>query len=285
MVAYPFQKLQDWVTQQWVIFWGQRIDRNKFPWLMGPFGKLGSISDHFVNQLAEEEDLLIERNSLSHGLLPSIQELKLSHDEYDRLSPEIVHFYENTTLYKLNFSVQWNPLFRIFGALTMNLFSSRIKQLNIPTTNLDSINQINSEIITLKEPGSGEVKYTIWYRTFIPTGQVLYSGVYTTCMLPSGKICMKAIFPLPNGNATVIMLPTVGPRGELRLNSSGKKFGDPGFYFLLKDANGGSWSQYIGSFRDHLNVFCVDGNLFAEQTLTLWHQQVVRFNYEIHRKQ
>ena len=252
---------------------------------MGPFGKLGSISDHFVNQLAEEEDLLIERNSLSHGLLPSIQELKLSNDEYDRLSPEIVHFYENTTLYKLNFSVQWNPLFRIFGALTMNLFSSRIKQLNIPTTNLDSINQINSEIITLKEPGSGEVKYTIWYRTFIPTGQVLYSGVYTTCMLPSGKICMKAIFPLPNGNATVIMLPTVGPRGELRLNSSGKKFGDPGFYFLLKDANGGSWSQYIGSFRDHLNVFCVDGNLFAEQTLTLWHQQVVRFNYEIHRKQ
>ena len=282
-LAYPIQKFQDWFTQQWVIFWGERIEPDAVPWLMGPFGKLGTIADDFVDQLAEEEDLIIERNSISHGIIPSIKELNLSDAESARLSQNIIDFYEKTTLYKLKLSIQWNPLFKIFGNLVMNLFSNRIKQLNIPTNNIERSNQINSEIIALKESKSGEVKYTIWYRTFISTGQVLYSGVYTTCTLPSGKICIKAVFPLPKGNATVIMSPSVGPNGELRLDSSGKKFGDPGFYFLLNDSRGEFWSQYISSFRDHLNVYCHEGTIFGEQTLTLWHQRVLRFNYEIHR--
>ncbi|EKR91183.1 hypothetical protein LEP1GSC163_3509 [Leptospira santarosai str. CBC379] len=280
-LAYPIQKFQDWFTQQWVIFRGERIEPETVPWLIGPFGKLGSIADDFVNQLAEEEDLIIERNSISTGLLPSIQELKLS--DSARLSRNIIDFYENTTLYKLKLSVKWHPLFKIFGNLVINLFSNRIQQLNIPTNNLERLNQINSEIITLKEPKSGDVKYTIWYRTFESTGYVLYSGVYTTCMLPSGKICIKAVFPLPKGNATVIMSPSVGPNGELCLDASGKKFGDPGFYFLVNDSRGDVWSQYIRSFRDRLNVYCYDGKIFAEQTLTLWRQCILRFKYEIHR--
>jgi len=282
-LAYTSQKFQDWFTQQWVIFWGRRIEPKTVPWLMGPFGKSGSTVDNFVYQLAEDENLTIERNSVSHGIISSIKDLKLSDAESDRLSPSIIDFYENTRLYKLKLSVHWNPLFKIFGSLVTNLFSNRIKQLNIPTKNIEGLNQINSEIITLKDPESGELKYTIWYRTFVSTGQVVYSGVYTTCMLPSGKICVKAVFPLPKGNATVIMSPSVGPNGELRLDSSGKSFGDPGFYFLLNDSKGDFWSQYIGSFRDHLNVYCHEGNIGAEQTLTLWHQRVLRINYEMHR--
>jgi len=87
---------------------------------------------------------------------------------------------------------------------------------------------------------------------------------------------MTVAFPCGSGN-------TVGPDGNLRLDSSGKKFGDPGFYFLLNDSKGDRWSQYVGSFRDHLNVHCHAGNIYAEQTLTLWRQRVLRFKYEIHR--
>lgn len=280
-LAYPKQKFQDWFTQQWAIFWGKRIEPEIVPWLMGPFGKLGAIADDFVNKIAEDESLIIKRNATSHGLIFSIKELKLSEEESARLSQNVIDFYEKTGLYKLKFSVKWNPLFKIFGKLVKYLFSNRIEQLNIPTNNVASSKQISSEIITLSDPNSGKVKYTVWYRTFKSTGQVLYSGVYATCTLPSGKACIKAVFPLPNGNATVIMSPSVGPNGELRLDSSGKKFGDPGFYFLLKDAKGDLWSQYISSFRDQLNVCCYEGKIIAEQNLTLWHFPVLRFNYEI----
>lgn len=283
-LAYPLQKFQDWFTQQWVILWGRRIEPDTAPWLMGPFGKPGSTTDHFVDQLAEDENLVIEKTAGSHGLISSMKELKLADAEYDRLSSHIVDFYENTTNYKLTFSVEWNPLFRVFGNLVAVLFSNRIRQLNIPAKNIEALSQINSEIIPLKERESGKLKYTIWYRTFVSTRQVLYSGVYSTCTLPSGNICVKAVFPLPKGNATVIMSPSVGPGGELRLDSAGKKFGDPGFYFLLNDSKGDFWSQYVGSFRDHLNVYSDEGNIFAEQTLTLWHQRVLQIKYEIQRK-
>jgi len=281
-VAQPRQKFQDWFTQQWVIIRGRQIQPENVPWLMGPFGKPGVIADDFVNKIAADEGLCIERNATSQGLLSSIEELKLSDAESARLSQEVIEFYEKTSLYKIKFAVKWNPFFKIFGKLVTYLFSNRIGQLNIPTNDLESAEQINSEIIKLSDPKSGETKYTIWYRTLQSTGQVLYSGVYTTCILPSGEACIKAVFPLPNGNATVIMLPSVGANGELCLDASGKKFGDPGFYFLLTDAKGNAWAQYIRSFRDQLNVFHLDKKVFAEQTLTLWHLPVLQFMYEIH---
>jgi len=282
--AYPDQKFQDWFTQQWVILWGRRIEPESLPWLMGPFGNVGSISDNFIKRLAEDEDLVIERNVKSQGLIPSIKKLNLSDEELARLSEKVIDFYEQTSSYDLNFSVKWNPFFKLFGRLLAVLFSNRIMQLGIPTKNADSAKNINSEIITLTDPKSGAIKYTVWYRSFKSTGQVIYSGIYTTCILPSGESCIKAIFPLPRGSATVIMSPSVGPDGELRLDSSGKRFGDAGFYFLLNDSKGGYWSQYVKSFRDLLVVNSNDENISAVQVLTLWRMRVLRFNYKIDRK-
>lgn len=77
------------------------------------------------------------------------------------------------------------------------------------------------------------------------------------------------------------MIPSVGADGELILESSGKEFGDAGFYFLLEDSRGGKWSQFISSFRDRLTIRAENGHLLAEQTLTLWKRGVVTFNYRI----
>lgn len=280
-LAQTKQKFQDWFTQQWAIWWGKRIEPREVPWLMGPFGKQGAIGDQFVYELAEKEGLTVERNSTSQGILASIDKLKLSAEESGRLSQQVVDFYETTARYQLNFSVRWNPFFKIFGRLVNFLFSNRIKQLNVPISNSEGAKQISSEIITLSDPASREVKHTIWYRTFKSTGKVLYSGVYTTCTLPSGQNCVKAVFPLPHGNATVILSPHVGREGDLCLKSAGKKFGDPGFYFLLRDAKGGLWAQYLKSFRDELKVSNQDGKIIALQTLTLWRMRVLQFEYEI----
>jgi len=280
-LAIPMQKLQDWVTQQWVIIRGRKIDHQDFSWLMGPIGNMGGIGEAFIVQLAEKEGLIVRRNVESVGLIPSIDHLDLSDRELQRLSASVVDFYENTSKYDLQITVQWNPFFRIFGTLVGKLFSNRINQLNIPTQDLDDSESITSELLTLVDPKSNKTVHTVWFRTFEATGQVIYSGVYGTCKLPSGQTCIKAVFPLPNGNATVLMVPSVGENGELILESSGRSFGEAGFYFLLNDSKGDHWAQFIKSFRDRLTVREERGQILAEQTLTLWHRRVLQFRYRI----
>lgn len=283
-VAQSGQRFQDWFTQQWAIMWGKKISPEAVPWLMGPFGQIGGIADRFIEQLATDENLIIERNTTSQGLIPDFSVLNLTDKNHSSVAKPIIDFYEHTACYNLKLSVRWNPFFKLFGKLTNVLFSRRIEQLNIPLNNTEHADDIKSEIITLRNPSTGNIKYIVWYRTLISTGQVVYSGIYSTCVLPSGQTCVKAVFPLPKGNATVIMNPSVGVDGQLQLMSSGKKIGDAGFYFLLNDANGGYWAQFIRSFRDELTVYCVDDKLLAKQTLTLWGWSVVQFNYEIYKK-
>lgn len=282
--AYPGQTFQDRFTQQWAIFWGRRINPEEVPWLMGPFGGLDGIGDRFISKLAADENLIIERETPSQGLLPSIQQLNLSESELSDLSQQVIDFYEKTARYALGLSVKWNPLFKPFGLLLNRFFSDRINQLNIPLDDPPSAESIKSEIITLSDSVSKEVKYTIWFRTDRSTGQVIYSGVYSTCTLPAGKTCIKAVFPLPKGNATVILRPRVGSRGELILESPGNRFGDPGFYFLLNDSKGDYWSYYIRSFRDQLIVAPENETISAIQTMTLWRIKVLRLYYQIKMK-
>ncbi len=279
--AYRKQHFQDWFTQQWAIWWGRNINPEDYSWLMGPFGDLDGIGDQFISQLAEREQLVVERNVTSRGLIASIDQLNLTDAELSALSPRVIDFYEKTALYDLHFSVKWNPFFKVFGVLVNKMFSRRINQLNIPIKNLKQAELIKSEIITLSDAVSGEVKYTIWLRTIESTGQIIYSGIYGVCTLPSGRACIKAIFPLPKGNATVIMSPAVGDNGALILDSSGRGIGDAGFYFLLNDSNGKHWTRFIRSFRDKLVVREEDGFIVAEQTLTLWGLRVLKFNYRI----
>lgn len=280
-LAIPMQRVQDWLTQQWVIIRGRKIDPNDFQWLIGPFGNVGDIGESFIDQLAEKEGLIVKRNCDETGLIPSIRDLGLSDNERTRLSPAVIDFYENTSKYDLSISVRWNPFFRIFGALIGKLFSNRINQLNLPTQNFNESESISSELINLIDPISNTIVHTIWLRTLESTGQVVYSGAYGTCELPSGKACIKAVFPLPNGNATVLMSPTVSDKGELILDSSGQSFGDAGFYFLLVDSKGNLWSQFIKTFRDRLMVSDEGTQILAEQSLTLWNLKVLVFNYRI----
>lgn len=282
--AYPMQKFQDWMTQQWVILRGRKIKPEDFPWLMGPFGNLDAIGEDFIHKFAEKENLIIQKDSKSKGIIPSMQKLRLSEAEFSNLSKSVIGFYEKTDNHNLQFSVQWNPFFKFFGILINKLFSNRINQLNIPTKNIDDSESLKSEIINLVDTRTNEIKYTFWFRSIKSSGQVIYSGVYGISTLPSGKTCVKAVFPLPNGNATVLMIPSIGENGELILDSSGKKFGDAGFYFLLKDSKGDYWSQFISSFRDRLIIGSQNDIISAEQTLTLWHLKVLAFKYTIELK-
>lgn len=277
------QNFQDWVTQQWVIRFGKKINPNQSKWLLGPFGKTDGIGEKFIQQLAEKENLIIDKSNHKKGLLQSINQLNLTEEEQNELSKEVIDFYENTGNYNLDLDVKWNPYFRMFGGLLKILFSNRIEQLNIPMDNRENSKALKSEIIQLIDEKSQTVKRIVWLRTFIESKQVVYSGVYETCTIPSGRTCIKAIFPLPNGSATVILNPSVGKKGELILNSSGKKIGDSGFYFLLQDAQNNVWAKFVKSFKDELIVCSKNEKITAIQTLTLWNLKVLTFTYNIQK--
>ncbi len=280
-LAFTMQKFQDWFTQQWVILWGRKINPSDYSWLIGPFGELNGIGEEFIHQLAKKENLIVERNADSKGLIDSISALNLAEEDLNRLSEKVIDFYEKTSNYKLLFNVKWSPFFKLFGYAVNRLFSQRINQLNIPTQNIKEQENLTSEIVELSSIENRQVKYKIWLRKFESTGKVIYSGIYSICKIPNGTTCIKAIFPLPKGNATVILKPIVGEINELILNSTGKKFGDAGFYFLLNDSKGNFWSQYIKSFTDKLIVSEKNGNLYVKQILRLWNLNVATFKYTI----
>lgn len=279
-LAYTMQKFQDWFTQQWVIFTGRKFNPINENWLIGPFGELNGIGEEFIRKLAVKENLYIQRNLKSKGLLISIKQLNLSDEEIKNMSRKVIDFYERTSNYELAFDVKWSSFFKPFGFIVNRLFSKRINQLNIPLQN-NHQEKLSSEIIQLIDKKTNEVKYTIWLRKVENTGQVIYSGIYGTCKLPSNQTCIKAIFPLPKGNATVIMKPSVGKNNELILDSSGKKFGDAGFYFLLNDSQNNYWAKFVRSFTEKLIVRENNENLIARQTLKLWNLKVSEFNYKI----
>lgn len=280
-IAIKKQNLQDWITQQWVILFGQKIYKSEQKWLLGPFGELNGIGLKFIKQLADKEHLAIDNQKSGKGLIKSIRQLNLPEKEIDVLPRNVIDFYQNTSEYELELKVKWNPFFKIFGVLLRVIFNKRIEQLNVPLRSIENSEILTSEIIHLKDPNTNEVKRTIWLRAFQTTGQVVYSGVYETCVIPSGKTCIKAIFPLPNGSATVILSPRVGNNGELILESAGNRIGDSGFYFLLKDSKGQLWTKYIKSFKDKLVVRSENENITASQTLTLWNLRVLKFEYKI----
>lgn len=281
-LAQPLQKTQDWITQQWVICTGRKIDLEKHDWLIGAIGNNEKIGEDFIRQLAQQENLILLKNS-QEGLISQISNLLKNENELAGLHPAVKDFYEHTSNYDLQCRISWNPYFKFFGFLLNKLFSNRIHQLNIPTHSNNSDLNLSSEIITLLND-KNEVKYTFWLRKDRITNTVIYSGIYSICKLNNDIACVKAVFPLPKGNATVILKPSITENGGLVLNSSGEKFGDAGFYFTLQDNQQQYRSNYIKSFRDRLFVSYENNCISALQTLTLWNLKVLELKYTITKK-
>ncbi len=228
--------LQDWITQLWVKATGRRIDPVKDAWLLGPVGGTETIGIQYLVRLAESEGLEVVKNKRDSGLIDNFNDLRLSKEERHRLHPRIIELYEKTSNFDFDVWSEWCGFFRPFGWLLSRIFSRRLQQLNLPISAIDSSKGIQSNIIKLVEKPSGQARWTAWYRILKSTHDVLYSGIYTTCEIPNQlSKFMKVIFPLPNGNATVVMRAEVPADGSLTLHSDGKMFGDCGFYFKLTD--------------------------------------------------
>lgn len=274
--------LIDWLTQRWVHVTGRRVDLASEPWLDGPVGEPSGIGPDFFDRLADATHLHVRRGDPSAGLVQDFGLLAGPAFDPGAVDPRVADFYERTAAFELDAWAEWCGLFRPFGRLLALLFSRRLQQLNIPLTGLDTSRGMTSEIIQLVDPTTGAVRVTAWVRRLLGTGNVLYAGSYSLCQVPGfDGPCVRVVFPLPNGNAMVIMRPLAHGDGSFSVVSAGERFGEPGFYFTVH-GRARIWARYVRALRESIRVYAAgDGGIRADHVLTLWGATFLRLHYRL----
>lgn len=252
---------------------------------MGPIGAEDIIADKFFHEIAEKENLEILEDLPGAGLLESMDDLGFEEDERLRLNKQVRDFYEHTSNYNFEVWSEWRGLFKPFGSLLHVLFSKRLQQLNLPMSSIDTAKGMKSQVIKLKRKDQSTA-YTVWYRIIKSNKNVIYSGVYDTCDHPNHtKPLLKVVFPLPNGNASVVMKKEVKEDGSLLLSSDGKRFGDHGFYFTLTNHNGKYWAKFVRAMHEWIHVYeDEEGVLRADHNLNFYGVRFLDLHYKMVKK-
>ena len=89
---------------------------------------------------------------------------------------------------------------------------------------------------------------------------------------------MKTVFPLPNGSASVFLVPTARGDGSLELVSPPGRFGGAGFYFVVRDGPR-AWARTVAAMTEHIHVYVGDSDLHTDHTLRLWGRPFLRLHY------
>ena len=257
---------------------GKLIDLGKEDWLDGPTGNTSEIGESYFQHYRTT----IDRKDI--GLVDDFAILHNSSFNPKTIAPEIVGFYENTSHYDLDVWSQWSGIFKPFGWLLNAIFSRRLQQMNMPISALDTSKGMTSEVVVLTD-NDGKSLGTGWLRKLIATGESIYVGVYSHCRPPKydGE-CIKVIFPLPNGSATVVMKPEARADGSLMLASIGDSFGDTGFYLIVRKDDSLAWVKYVKAMKETIHVYVDSGELRADHVLKLFGATFLRLHYTMRKR-
>jgi hypothetical protein len=223
-----------WFIYALIRVFGKNRDPADSAWLAGPLGG-PRIGDLPYDETAAAEDLELVRHAREGGLVPSFEALRGPSFDPDRVHAKIRDFYENTPRYRLDtWATTYFPA-RLALWMLVTTISRRVEQLNFPLEGLDTAYGMTSEIVLLKRR-DGSIRYTGWFRKLTKTQSVIYTGFYMTEKPPlHDGPCVKVVFPMPDGNATVVLRPENDEGSGFELVSAGRRgFGDVGFYRVQK---------------------------------------------------
>jgi hypothetical protein len=262
---------------------GRVVRESAAGWLSGPIGG-DYIGDRPYEEVAARENLELVRRSSTGGLLPDMARLDGPGFRADRLRPEVRHFYEHTAGYRMDV---WSETFfpgKIGLWLLVTTISRKVNQLNFPLHALATAKGIDSEIVLLKNRDGG-VRYAGWYRRLVEMGRTIYTGFYMTERVPHcHNPCVKVVFPMPRGSATVILRPTVDEHGHLRLSSKGARFGDAGFYRLLNIGGDRLRVWRVSTLHEDFRVYLDEAKVLrCDHTVRFLGMPVLHLHYRIER--
>jgi hypothetical protein len=283
-IASVIGTLGAWVIYALVWLFGRTHRRAEVAWLVGPMGG-DIIGDAPYRDVAAAEGLTVERHATDGGLVPDFRALDGGGFDAARIHPLVREFYEHTTAFAMDvWSRAYFPASVVLWLLVKTI-SRQVNQLNFPLSPLDTARGLESEIISLRR-ADGSVRYTGWFRTLAEDERVLYTGFYMTERAPAAAgPCVKVVFPMPRGNATVVLRPELGAGGSLLLDSSGRRFGDAGFYRVQARGDDRVRVWHIRSLQERFHVFVDDaGVLRCDHDVRFLGLPVLRLHYKIVRR-
>jgi hypothetical protein len=281
----------------WLRLFGRTVDVADTPWLAGPIGPSeGAIGDRPYEIVAEMENLTIDRKPERAGLVPDFDVLagprrpnvgrRRPGPTWDvaAVDPEVRRFYEETSRYHLEVWSHAPFPGRLFLWTLVSTVSRTMNQLNFPVTGIELSRGMTSEVIPLRDT-AGKTVYTGWLRRVAGIGRVIYTGFYATQKPPGHPSrCVKVVFPLPRGNATVVLKPVL-ENGRFGLHSEGERFGDPGFYRVLWLDERRLKVRYLRTLRERFAVYTDDeGVLRCDHLVSFLGITMLRLHYKMTTK-
>lgn len=249
-------------------------------WLAAPTHHGQRIGDGWLTTAAREVGGSICDDDQDAGLLPDLGRLNGPLFNADHLRPEVRHFYEHTSQWRMETWTQWNPIFSPGGELISRFFGRRVQQLALPTRPLDVALGIDSRVVTIVD-AAGEQLAAGWIRTLRSTGDHVYSGCYSSRTLPgSEQPSVHVAFPLEAGNVQVLLRPRALPDGALGLSSPAGSFGQDGAYVVVE--TGGRTHAARVPIHETFRVYVdTEGVLRTDHHLCLRSATVVRLHYKL----
>lgn len=251
-------------------------------WLSAPMHNGQTVGDNWLQAAAATHRGTVRDDVTGGGLLADMAQLDGPGFKAADLRPEIRHFYEHTSDWRMEVWTQWNPVFQPGGELISRLFGRRVQQLALPTRPLDVAYGMDSRVVVIVD-ADGEQRAAAWLRTLRSTGEYVYSGCYSSKLLPGERQpSVHVAFPLEAGNVQVFLRPSVLPGGALELSSPTGSFGDNGAYVVVEDRGRthAARAPIHETFRVYLDR---EGVLRTDHLLCLWSAPVVRLHYKLTR--
>jgi hypothetical protein len=273
-----------WIIYRLIWLFGRTHARAQIGWLLGPMGG-AVIGDAPYEEVATRDGLSIERRASRGGLVPDCRQLDGEGFDAAQLHPAVRDFYEHTAEFAMDvWSRTYFPA-SLALALLVTTISRQVNQLNFPLSPLDTALGMSSEIIVMRTR-DGRVKYTGWFRRRQDgERRTLYTGFYMTEVVPHEPApCIKVVFPMPEGNATVILRPHVID-GALELDSGGGRFGGAGFYRVQARDDRRVRVWRVRTLKEHFRVYVdAQGVLRCDHAVRFLGLPVLRLHYKMFRK-
>lgn len=276
-LGYLLQTVIEWLVR----LTGRRVLKSEAPWLNCVIGKAGRIGTQVYQQIANKEKLQLSMPS-DAGLVPDFSALRGPSFEPGKVHPRIRHFYEHTAAYHLEV---WSEVYfagKFVLWLLVEFISRRMDQLNFPISSLEVAKGMTSEVVQLRESGTGKLVHTGWLRRFRSTGKVIFAGLYSHTNLPGEENpCVKVTFPC-YGSSSVYLRPCAYPDGSFGLVSTGAAFGRVGFYRVLES---GQDAWRVRNFTTLHEVFRVyvdqEDVLRTDHTISFVGMTILRLHYKM----